>query len=410
MNGTLIVVGGGRSEYRGYILQRISRRYRLVLFSPQEPTWERRYIDEFVKIAPGDDRGIIAAAVEFGRRRTVHGVVTYHEACVELVAKIGSALGVPQCEPVAAARCRDKFAAREAMRSAGVPTPRYELVQTMAEARSAAAEIGYPVVVKPRGLTASFGVSQVAGPAQMDEAFDRARANAFPEPWDFRPGILVEEYLDGPEFSVDCACWQGRTQPVIFARKVLGYPPYFEELGHLIGPASNILPDAGAVSAMVVAAHQALGIDNTVTHTEIRLTPAGPRIIEVNGRLGGDVIPLVAETANGLNLPLASADIATGAEPDLGTRGCGIAGIRFFYATAAGRVMTTGLVEGYEPDWLRHLSWLVTPGEEIRPVPARLHFARTGYAIVTAESPEQCGERMAEIERNHVLQLEPLDR
>jgi biotin carboxylase len=416
MKPTVIVVGGGRSEYRGYILDRISRRYRLVLLSPQEPTWEREYVSDYAAITAGDDEGIVATAKRVHDAAPVAGVVTYHEACVELVAVIGHALGVPHCDPVAAARCRDKLAAREALARAGVPSARFALVHDAAEARAAAAEIGYPVVVKPRALTASFGVSKVDDPASMAEAVDTAGANAFPEPWGFRRGLLVEEFLDGQEISVDCAAWQGHVEPVIFARKVLGYPPHFEEVGHIVAPAEQLVDDPERVRAVVRAAHRAMGIDNTVTHSEVRLTADGPRLIEVNGRLGGDVIPLVAQAATGLNLPLASADIATGRAPDLGTTGTRIGGVRFFYTDASGTVADIGLAgESAEPDrpdrpdqpdWLDRVSWLVRPGEVLDPLPARLHFARTGYAIVLADTPEECAQRLVLMAGRHVLDLE----
>lgn len=106
---------------------------------------------------------------------------------------------------------------------------------TNAEAKAAADDIGYPVVVKPRGLTASFGVSPVAGPGEMAEAVGCAQSNAFPEPWEFRHGILVEEFLDGLEISVDSAVPGDQARPLIFAGKVLGFALYFEELGIVTG-------------------------------------------------------------------------------------------------------------------------------------------------------------------------------
>lgn len=403
MKPVLIVVGGGRSEYRGYILEWISRRYDLVLLSPQTPTWERPYIIDHLPVGAGEDHRILETAAEAARRHPVAGVVTYHEACVELVALIGAALGVPQCAPEAAARCRDKYAAREALRAAGVPIARGALVDSPDEATKAAAEIGYPVVVKPRALTAGFGVSRAAGPAELEAAVRTAKANAFPEPWRFRAGILIEEYLDGPEISVDCAVHGGRPEPVIFARKLLGHEPYFEEIGHIVAPAEAVTPDPDRVRDVVVAAHRALGIDSTVTHTEVRLTASGPKIIEVNGRLGGDIIPYVAHLASGLDLPTASADIAVGAEPDLSTTRDGVAGIRFFYETSAGRVTETGMTD--PPAGLHRVTWLVGEGDDLRTEAGRLHFARVGYAIVTADDIEQCAARLTAADRAHRLRL-----
>ncbi|MCP9964904.1 ATP-grasp domain-containing protein [Actinomadura madurae] len=321
MKPVLIVVGGGRSEYRGYILERISRKYALVLLSPQPPTWERPYIIDHLPIGAGEDDEILAAAAEAARRHPVGGVVTYHEACVELVARIGAALDLPQCPPEAAARCRDKHAAREAMRAAGVPVARGALAASADEAKRTAAEIGYPVVVKPRALTAGFGVSLVTGPAELEAAVRTAEANAFPEPWRFRPGILVEEYLDGPEISVDCAVREEHPEPVIFARKLLGHAPYFEEIGHITAPAEAVAPDPGRVRDVVVAAHRALGIRSTVTHTEVRLTASGPKVVEVNGGSAATSSRWSRRSPPGWTCPAASADIAAAPNPICPRRG-----------------------------------------------------------------------------------------
>lgn len=391
----ILVLGSGQREYREYMLKRISERYGVVVFSGEAPTWEQEYIVDHTVIDPRDSPAIVEAARLLARRCYVVGVLTYHEPCVELAAIIGAMLGVPHCRRDAARRCRDKHAARDALRRAGVPSARSRLVRTRAEAEQAAESIGYPVVVKPRGLSASFGVSMAATPADLGPAFDTAQHCTLPEPWAHERGVVVEEYLDGPEISIDSVVVAGHVVPLIYARKLLAFPPYFEEVGHIVAPKEALVDDPGWVDSVLVGAHRGLGIDNAATHTEIRLTDDGPRVVEVNGRSGGDLIPYLGALAMGIDLPLAIADIAAGVDPDLSTSASGVAGIRFFYPSAGGRVGGTTLAaEVADQPWLVQLTALVPPGTEVWPVPGSLYHARVAFAVVTAATVEECAARL----------------
>jgi biotin carboxylase len=387
----LVVVGGGRAEYKRYILERIARRYAIVLLTPQAPTWERPYIVDHVTIEPADEESILSAVRALSSRYRIIGVLTHQEPCVALVATIAEVLGLPGCGVQAADRCRDKYAARQAFEASGVPSARCRIAHDRVEAARAATEIGFPVVVKPRGLTASIGVCVVHDQAELVEAVDRALGSTFAEAWRFQPGVVIEEYLDGPEISVDSVVLAGEAWPVVFAGKVLGPPPFFDEFGHVVAPLSELTDDPQRVLALVRGAHRALGIRNSMTHTEIRLLRDGPRVIEVNGRLGGDLIPLVAEYAGGPDLALVSAHVATGAPFDLPGEVTGVAGIRFFYPGEGTES------RGVRPEWVRQQVPLAEPGSAVPAVPGRFYYSRTGFAIVEAPGRAECLARMAEL-------------
>ena len=306
----LVLLSAGQSEYRESMIARIADQYRLVLVSPEPVTWEKPYIMDHVVVDPADTNGFVSAALRFAETLPVSGVLTHDEWCVEKAATIGATLGVPQVSPAAAARCRDKWACRETLRQAGVPSARSHLVSDAGEAQDVAGQIGYPVVIKPRAMSASFAVMRAAGPGDVPAAFRRAWATHPKRAWEHVPGVLVEEYLDGNEISVDSVVCGGQVHTACYARKYLGYPPYFEEVGHIVAPAELLVPQLAAVADVVRAAHQALGIDNAVTHTELRLTSRGPCIVEVNARLGGGLIPDLALAATGIDLATASADVA----------------------------------------------------------------------------------------------------
>lgn len=395
MNPVLVILSAGQSEYREDILRRISDRYRLVLVAPEPVTWEKPYIIDHEIVDAADTEGFIAAALRFSERYPVAGVYTYDEWCVEMAARIGETLGLAHCGLAATRLCRDKWATRRSLSAADVPSAASEAVRDAAEALDAARRIGFPVVVKPRGMSASFGVSLVSGPDAVAAAFERAGSVGLKRAWEHVDGVLVEEYLDGPEISVDSVSRGAETVPCVFARKLLGYPPYFEEIGHIVAAPERLALDADQVGAVVVGAHRALGIDDTVTHTELRLTGAGPRIVEVNGRAGGDLIPELGWLATGVDVCAAGADVAAGRAPDLAPTRDRVAGVRFFYADSPGVVERVGFDDALaSAPWLHRLTWLARPGATVHPEPGRRYFARIGFAVVLAQSVEQCRERM----------------
>lgn len=395
MKPVLVVLSAGQSEYRREILARIADGYLLLLVSPEPVTWEAPYILDHEVVEAADTQGFIASALRFSERYPVAGVFTYDEWCIGTAARIGETLGLPHCAPAAAELCRDKWAARRALAAAGVPSAASQLVRTAPEALLAARRIGFPVVVKPRGMSASFGVSLVSGPDEVSPAFGRAASVGLEHAWRHVSGVLVEEYLDGPEISVDSVVRGGIVEPCVFAQKLLGAAPHFEEIGHIVAAPELVAPGAGRIRNVVRAAHAALGLDDTVTHTELRLTAAGPRIVEVNGRAGGDLIPELGRLATGVDVCVAGADVAAGRAPDLAPTRRAVAGIRFFYADSPGVVQDLRFDgELASAPWLHRLTWLAGPGATVRPEAGRRYFARVGFAVVIAKTVPECRERL----------------
>ncbi|MFI5661929.1 ATP-grasp domain-containing protein [Streptomyces sp. NPDC051684] len=411
MKAVLIVLSAGQREYREAALARIAAHYRIALISPAPVTWETPYVIDQVTVDPADSAGYIDAALRLATVHQVAGVFTFDEWCVEKAARIGRLLDVPQCTQEAALRCRDKWATREALRTAGVPSARSELVRSVSEAESAAGRIGYPVVVKPQAMSASFGVTRVPGPDGLAEAFGRAHGSRPKRAWEHQQGVLVEEFLDGPEISVDSTAVGGRVESPVFAKKVLGYPPTFEEVGHIVAAPERITTDPEAVRKVVTAAHEALDVSGTVTHTELRLTTKGPRIVELNGRPGGGLIAELSLLATGVDIALASADVAAGRAPNLKASRDRVAGIRFFYAESAGVIQSCDIGDTVaRAPWLEKVQWLVGPGTEVCPEPGRRWFSRVGFAVVTAESVAECEARLAEAADQVTLRIAPQDR
>jgi hypothetical protein len=393
--GVVLLIGSGWRPYREYLVQGLARHSALWLIDDRPADWQLPYLlgSSVVGLLDAErvilDRpGLLAAALELAQERKVAGVLTYDELLVTATAEIAERLGVRGLTVAGADNCRDKHRSRAALTAAGLLQPRYALVHDLAEGLRAAARIGYPVVVKPRGMGASVGVAQAADPGQLASALtvaDRARHAGPPA---YEDGVLVEERVDGPEISIDGAVSGGEYRPFCLARKELGAPPYFEEVGHLVDAADPLLADPALVG-MLARAHEALGLLDGVTHTEVRLTSRGPVIIEVNARLGGDLIPYLGQLATGVDPGRVAAEVATGARPGLAPTRTGCAAIRFLYPPEECRVLELSMPDPGAVPGLLEAHAMVRPGDVVR-LPPNAHLGRHGYLLASAPSRAGC--------------------
>ncbi|WP_107105566.1 ATP-grasp domain-containing protein [Streptomyces roseifaciens] len=383
----LLLIGSGGQVWREYMLRSMATEYRVHLFCPEPPTWELPHIEGHSVVDTLDVEAMTALARATAERFS--GVLTYEETRVEATAGLATALGLRTSPPGAVRACRDKYTGREALRRAGVPQAASIAVAGLEEAREAADRIGYPVVVKPRALSASCGVTLAAGPEQLEQAFEEAGRIWFDEVAPYERPILVEEFLDGPEISVEAVCRDGRVTALFVAHKSLGYAPGFEETGHLVMAGDPLLDDPRLLKVLQDA-HTAVGLTDTVTHTELRLTGDGPRVVEINARVGGDRIPYLGGLATGVDIGLIAADLAVGAEPGTEPTRSAVAAIRFLYPD---QDLTTASVEVDRdrlPDGTHEVRILAGPGKELRLPPKDPVRSRYAFVIAVAGTEKSC--------------------
>ncbi|MEU9048949.1 ATP-grasp domain-containing protein [Streptomyces sp. NPDC048384] len=267
------------------------------------------------------------------------GVITSCDYYLPTVARIAGRLGLPGPGPEAVENACRKDATRRVLADAGLPGPRFAVHEEWADLARAAQEIGYPLVVKPVDLCAGMFVRRVDDEGQLAEA---VRAlSAFPvnaRGQRRTPAVLLEELLDGPEVSVETVSYAGAVHMVGVTDKSIGAAPAFVETGHMF-PAALSLADIEAAEQTTLGALKALGLtDGVVAHTEIKLTSAGPRVVEVNPRPAGNRITELVRHVTGIDLAAACVDVALGRRPDLRRTDTGLrsAAIGFLVPERAG--------------------------------------------------------------------------
>jgi biotin carboxylase len=382
----VVLVTTGSWVYREYLLASLAEDYDVWLLSDRDPDWAAPHVIGHTKLDTADVDRLIEAA----RAVEPDGVLTWDEPRVVQAARLAGALGLPGCTPESALNCRDKHATRTALAAAGVPQAASALVTTLAEARAAADRIGYPLVLKARALGASIGVVRVEGPDQLAARFRIARGADVPTVTELPPGdVLVEEYLDGPEISVDAAWSDGAMGLAYLARKQIGYPPYFEEIGHLVDSADPLLHDA-QLAEVVAGAHAAVGYRTGWTHTELRLTPDGPKVVEINARIGGDRIPQLAEWATGVRAATVAAAVACGQPMDVRPTRSRVAAIQFCYPERNVVAKSVHIDRDRLPASVASAEVIAEPGQELLLPPAGHVSSRYAYVSVVADSISEC--------------------
>ncbi len=225
------------------------------------------------------------SADRVARLEGIDAVVPVDDQGVEVAALAAARLGLAHNPPDAVAATRDKSAMRRRFAAAGVAQPAFRVAGGPEDdAATVAAELGFPVVVKPVSLSASRGVIRADDPAEAAAAAARIRRMV----GDPAAPLLVERFTDGPEYAVEGLVTEGRvTVLATFDKPDPLDGPYFEET-LLVSPA-RVSPQVGtALAETTQAAVTALGLRHGPVHAELRWHRGAAVVLEVAARsIGG---------------------------------------------------------------------------------------------------------------------------
>ena len=240
-----------------------------------------------------------AAADELARNlsdRRPSAIVGVDDLTALVAALASEKLGLPHNPPEAVAAARNKALSRERLRNAGLPVPSFRVISRdigPAELESISAQIKFPCVVKPLALSGSRGVIRADDAVQLRAALDRVWALLrSPDVAQRRDPdlarVLIEEFIPGPEVALEGLLSAGHLHLLaLFDKPDPLDGPYFEETLYVT---PSRLPAAlqDAVARTVAHGCEALGLREGPVHAELRLSPLGPRILEIAARsIGG---------------------------------------------------------------------------------------------------------------------------
>lgn len=252
---------------------------------------DRSLADELVITDFTDGRAVHTALAALHERLPFRLVLSLTEDGLLSAAEAAEQLGVSLNPTEVVRLLRDKRLMRARLAVAGLSPVRAVIIRTEPDLHAFLAEVAGPVIVKPVAGSGSTNIHVVRTPAEVAALGALLGSGA---------ELLAEEFLTGTEISVEAFSHQGRHVILAFTDKTLFDNGRFVEVAHVV-PSAHPAPDLAAAEDLVISFLDTVGLKEGPSHTEVMLTPDGPRIIESHNRVGGDKIRLLVAHSTGFD-------------------------------------------------------------------------------------------------------------
>lgn len=349
------------------------------------------FADAYFNASTMDEDAVVAAAEVFDP----DGIMTLAtDMPMRGVAKASDKLHLHSISYDTAVRATDKYEMIKAFKEQGVPSPWFFAVDSYVELKEYLEEVTFPCIIKPTDNAGSHGVVKVYSSQELLDSYEYARSFS-------RTGkVIIEEYLDGPEVSVEVMVAYGEVSILQITDKITTDAPHFVEMGHT-QPSQLPLAIQVAIRKVAVEACKAIGINKGPAHVEMKITQRGPVMIELGARMGGDNITThLVPLSTGIDMVGATIRVALGEEPDIKPKlQCGSA-IRYFDVPFGTIMSINGVKEAMTIPGVRQITFTKEVGEESTSISCSND--RIGYVIAQGatalDAIKSCEKAMKKIE------------
>ncbi|MBP5432983.1 ATP-grasp domain-containing protein [Ruminococcus sp.] len=279
------------------------------------------YADEYFNVSTIDIDGVVSVAKQF----KPNGIMTLAtDMPMRSVAAVCKELEIPGISPDTAIKATDKAEMIKAFETHGVEHPWYFVVSDRTDFESIIGQISYPCIIKPTDNAGSRGVVLCRDKSELIAGYDYATRES-------RGGsVIIEEYLQGPEFSVEVMVVESVPHVLQITDKITTGAPHFVEMGHT-QPTNQPLNVQEKIIDLACRAVKAVGINVGPAHVEMILTTQGPKMVELGARMGGDCITThLVPLSTGIDMVAATIRLACDEEVDIEPKWCKGAAIRYF--------------------------------------------------------------------------------
>ncbi len=303
-----MIIGGGLLQLPA-ILSSKKIGYQVIVTDYNAGALGMKDADIPIVMSTRDIQGSVRVARTQNEITPISAVLTVGTDASVTVAAVANALNLPGIKFENAEAATNKIKMRMRFKEHGVPSPKFLPVWSLSDAKKAGKILKYPNVIKPSDNMGARGVIRIDNPNQLPDAFKFAKSAST------SGEIIMEEYMDGPELSIDAIIYKDEITITGVADRIIEYPPYFIETGHNMPSAlpKEIQEEACKVMKQGI---KALGINVGAAKGDIKITKSGPMIGELAARLsGGFMSAYTYPYSSGVDLMKAVIEVALGQEP-----------------------------------------------------------------------------------------------
>ncbi len=333
--------------------------------------------DEFFEVSTIDIDGV----AETAKRFKPDGIMTLAtDMPMRSIAKAAAVCGLPGITMDCAIKATDKGEMIKAFEAAGVAHPWYRLAHSEEEFEAALDTVTYPCIMKPLDNSGSRGVVLCHSRSELTEQYAYTRHESR------GAGVMIEEYMTGPEVSVEIIVLNGKPHVLQVTDKLTTGAPHFVEMGH--SQPSRLAPtDLDAIRDLAGRAALAVGIENGPAHAEIMLTKDGPKMVEIGARMGGDCITThLVPLSTGVDMIRATIEIACGEAPDLEPKWDKGAAIRYFNVPCGTITAIDGAEDAERMEGVQDIQFTKTVGDTVGEIGSSTD--RVGFVIAQSATAE----------------------
>lgn len=344
-----------------------------------------QYADKSVVVNITSEEDVLRVAHEEGIDGVIHPC---SEVSMNVMGRLNDELGLSGISREQAIHATNKHLMREAFESGNAPSPKSSCFSEIEVAWGAfCTDYLGSCILKPSRNSGSRGIAKISADIQMQE-FARLFEIAKSESRD--KTVMLEQFIEGPEFSIEIIVWNGAVNVLTVTDKKTTDAPHFVELGH---NQPSIFPEdiVAAIKAAAVAGVKALGVNNCACHAEVKVMDGKAYIMEIGARLGGDFISTeLTHLSTGVDMVAAAISCALGIKPCLKpTKAKHGVCIRYF-CPRPGKLVSISNTEVLNDPRVYLWDIYHKEGDMIPEVTSSL--CRSGHVIVTEETPQKAIE------------------